>query len=104
MSAGSSARSTAGIAHASPRFDTATGALTSWNPAGYDRTWGAVDAIAVTGDTVYLGGSFDRMGGAARVRLAAVDARTGRAHSRGERRSRRRRTRGRRRTGVGRGR
>ena len=60
-------------------FDTATGALTSWNPAGYDRTWGAVDAIEVTGDTVYLGGSFDRMGGAARARLAAVDARTGRA-------------------------
>jgi hypothetical protein len=60
-------------------FDTATGALTSWNPAGYDDTWGAVDAIAVTGDTVYLGGYFARMGGARRARLAAVDAQTGRA-------------------------
>lgn len=66
-----------------------TGATTSlgnvglWNPAtGTFVSWpvtvtGQVLAVAVSGDTVYLGGSFSRVNGAARVDLAAVSLSTG---------------------------
>jgi hypothetical protein len=50
--------------------DAATGALLAWNPNA-NR---AVHAIAVAGATVYLGGEFSSVGGAARSRLAAVSA------------------------------
>jgi outer membrane protein assembly factor BamB len=37
------------------------------------QTNGRVNAIAVSGDTIYLGGSFTSVGGVARSRLAAID-------------------------------
>jgi len=62
-------------------FDVATGALTPWRPDTND-----VMALAVWGDTVFLGGGFtevrddtaDDEFGEVRESLAAVDARTGR--------------------------
>ena len=54
-------------------FNVKTGALLPWNP----NAGGTVRAIAVAGSTVYLGGSFTKIGGTGRARLAAVDATTG---------------------------
>ena len=67
-------------------FDLATGALTAWDPQADYQTPGdstgpgtEVDALVAAGDTVYVGGIFNRIGAAARASLAAVDARTGQA-------------------------
>ncbi|MQA26264.1 MAG: hypothetical protein GEU94_12520 [Micromonosporaceae bacterium] len=49
------------------------GALLDWAP----RTDGAVQAIAVAGDSVYLGGDFGRVNGERREGLAKVHAETG---------------------------
>ena len=58
-------------------FDLATGAPTAWAPK-LDGADGVAVALAVAGDTVYVGGSFDRMSATCDGRnLAAVDARTG---------------------------
>ncbi len=46
---------------------------TSWNPSPD----GEVDALAVSGSTLYLGGKFKHVAGASRTRLAAVDALSG---------------------------
>jgi hypothetical protein len=54
-------------------FDTATGGLLSWNP----NVNGEVRALAVAGQTVYLGGGFTTVGGLTRRRLAAVNASSG---------------------------
>ncbi|MBS2018280.1 MAG: protein kinase [Deltaproteobacteria bacterium] len=56
-------------------FDTATGALTPFDP----KADSAPDALVVKGDVVYVSGAFDHIGGAARDGLAALDAKTGRA-------------------------
>jgi hypothetical protein len=54
-------------------FNITTGALLPWNP----NASGTVQAIAVKGSTVFLGGSFTKVGGKGHQRLAAVDATTG---------------------------
>lgn len=54
-------------------FNLSTGALLSWDP----NASGTVQAIAVSGSTVYLGGSFTKIGGKGHQRVAAVDATTG---------------------------
>jgi hypothetical protein len=59
-------------------FDVATGTLTAWNPRAVEFVTVDVWALAVAGDTVYVGGDFDGMGRAERLSLAAVDAHTGR--------------------------
>jgi hypothetical protein len=50
-----------------------TGALLAWDP----NVNGAVSAIYVNGNNIYLGGSFGTVGGANRKRAAAVNASTG---------------------------
>ena len=54
-------------------IDLATGAVTSWNP----NVNGTVQTIAVSGTTVYMGGSFTTVGGKSAQRLVAVNATTG---------------------------
>ena len=58
-----------------------TGALSPWNPlAGIDeQEAGIIDiaSLAVSGNTVYVGGGFGVIGGQSRNNLAAVDAITG---------------------------
>ena len=63
-------------------LDAVTGAATDWNPnASYgdnpDIT--SVCAIAVSGSTIYVGGTFNSIGGKERNNIAALDAVTGSA-------------------------
>ena len=53
-------------------LDATTGAAIAWNPT-------TVSALAVSGDTVYVGGGFTQIGGQARNNIAALDAGTGAA-------------------------
>ena len=59
-------------------FDAITGELTSWDPhtSGTLTPDGGpeIDALAVSGDTVFVGGGFTETGGQPRVALAALDA------------------------------
>lgn len=66
-----------------PRTDLAAvasdGSVTPWNPTvkfGYCCQQ-AVQAVAVSGSTVYVGGDFTSIGGQPRTGLAAIDASTG---------------------------
>jgi hypothetical protein len=61
-------------------LDAATGAATSWDP-NPNIAYGPVDALAVSGQTVFAGGDFTFIGGEARNHLAALDATTGQATS-----------------------
>lgn len=54
-------------------FNLSTGALLPWDP----NANGTVQAIAASGSTIYLGGSFTQVGGKGHQRVAAVDATTG---------------------------
>jgi hypothetical protein len=53
--------------------DLATGALDPWNPLPNGQTSG----LALSGNTLYLGGSFTMLGTTVRNRIAAVDALSG---------------------------
>ena len=53
--------------------DAETGLATEWNPGASDQ----VLALAVSGNTVYAGGWFRTIGGAARTAVAALDGTTG---------------------------
>lgn len=59
-------------------IDATTGAVTAWNPHP-DAPFGfaRVEALTVSGSTVYAGGSFASIGGQTRNNLAAIDATTG---------------------------
>lgn len=59
-------------------IDVTTGGVTTWNPNA--SSGGAViNALAVSGSTVYAGGSFSTIGGQTRNSIAALDATTGNA-------------------------
>jgi hypothetical protein len=64
-------------------IDTNTGAVASWNPdapaTGSSVQSGVVTTLLVSGSTVYAAGYFERIGGAARTGLAALDSATGAA-------------------------
>jgi hypothetical protein len=49
-------------------LEASTGNLTSWNP----NASGTVNALVVSGSTVYAGGSFTAAGGPVRGRLATL--------------------------------
>ena len=57
--------------------DATTAELKAWNPGPMAWTWPAGPALAVQGNTVYLGGYFDHLGGMPRVDVAAIDGTTG---------------------------
>jgi hypothetical protein len=62
-------------------LDARTGAATSWRPAagispGFSGAGPEVDALALAGRTLYVGGRFSSIGGGARANLAALDADT----------------------------
>ena len=61
-------------------LDASTGKATGWNP-NPPSVYDSIGALAVSGSTVYAGGSFTRIGGKARNALAALDATTGKATS-----------------------
>jgi hypothetical protein len=60
-------------------LDAATGLATSWNPnaSGWDFPGSSVQALAVSGTTVYAGGFFTTIGGQTRNAIAALDATSG---------------------------
>ncbi|MCX5769422.1 MAG: PASTA domain-containing protein [Candidatus Hydrogenedentes bacterium] len=57
-------------------LDAGTGAATAWNPSAGDY-YGSVSSLLVSGNTVYMGGSFSSVGGQNRNCIAAVDVTTG---------------------------
>ena len=60
-------------------LDAASGSATAWNPNPGGAFSQAVASIAVSGATVYVGGSFTSVGGQERAGLAALDATSGSA-------------------------
>jgi len=57
--------------------DLLTGSATNWHPPSFNTGNLGVNALAVKGGFVYVGGVFSFMGGIARTALAAVDTATG---------------------------
>ncbi len=59
-------------------LDTTTGLATAWNPnGGGGKSDACVNALAVSGSTVYAGGAFTWCGGQIRLCVAALNATTG---------------------------
>ena len=58
-------------------LDAATGLATGWNPNVATSLNTSVNAILVSGSTIYAGGRFTDVGGQARSNLAALDASSG---------------------------
>jgi len=56
-----------------------TGLATDWNPNAVKSSYPAVNALVLSGSTVYVGGAFTGIGGKARTNIAALDAATGTA-------------------------
>jgi len=66
--------------HSIAALDAVTGAATTWNPnpsLSGDPTFASINAFAVSGSTVYVGGYFDTIGGQTRRGIAALDAVSG---------------------------
>ncbi len=64
--------------------DADSGRILPWNPApahNYSYPPPYVRSLAVQGDTLYVGGNFEIIGGADRISLAAIDVNTGAATS-----------------------
>jgi hypothetical protein len=60
--------------------DTVTGVVTDWNPdPSLAQNYLSIQALAVSGSTVYVAGDFASIGGQPRLGLAALDATTGTA-------------------------
>jgi len=58
-------------------LDATTGAATAWNPNAHDGDFPYVNALAVSGNTVYAGGCFTSIGGQTRNYIAALDTASG---------------------------
>ncbi|MBD0255853.1 MAG: T9SS type A sorting domain-containing protein [Cytophagales bacterium] len=59
-------------------LDLTTGAATAWNPGmGEGNAAYSINAVAVGAKTVYVGGTFQNIGGRVRNNIAAIDAVTG---------------------------
>ncbi|QHT70796.1 T9SS type A sorting domain-containing protein [Rhodocytophaga rosea] len=58
-------------------FDAYSGIVTSWKPNIYSDSDGMIDAIAISKNTVFVGGNFYTMGEQYRSRLAAFDITSG---------------------------
>jgi hypothetical protein len=62
-------------------FDRGTGQLAAWNPDARDQisSWPTVDRIILSGDTLYVGGSFQALGDTPANNVALISAATGQA-------------------------
>src|SRR5439155_947936 len=60
-------------------LDAATGAATDWNPNAIGGPYDGVNALAVSGGTVYAAGTFSSIGAQPRNNMAALDVTTGAA-------------------------
>ncbi|MFT6948720.1 MAG: hypothetical protein ACJARP_003154 [Vicingaceae bacterium] len=58
-------------------IDLTTEKVTNWNPSVSTSSFGYVRRMVVSGNTVYLGGYFNQVGGQVRNNLAAINAATG---------------------------
>ena len=65
--------------HGIAALDATSGAATLWNPNANGDAYDQVHTLAVSGATIYAGGSFNSMGGQPRKNIAALDATTGAA-------------------------
>jgi len=65
--------------HGIAALDARSGRASAWNPNPNNGRYAQVDALAVSGSTVYAAGYFTSIGGRRRHDIAALDARTGRA-------------------------
>ncbi len=70
--------------HTIAALDATTGQATGWNPApsyppAPPEVVFSMNALAVSGQTVYAAGQFESIGGKSRYHLAALDAATGEA-------------------------